>query len=84
MEAHGLDELLVHRDGHQQIYDFMSALGQTRAYLRPMLTDGSGYPDMDTCQTYQCTLCDRTFAKPISLKQHMQDRHGKALKALRW
>lgn len=64
-----------------QILNFVSQHKQTQKFLRPMLTDGYGSPCGDG-NPYQCTSCDRTFAKLSSLMAHRQDKHGQVLRAL--
>lgn len=65
----------------RQILNFVSQHQQTQKFLWPMLTDGYGSAYGDS-NPYQCTSCDRTFAKLSSLMAHRQDRHGQVLRAL--
>ena len=60
----------------------MGGSRQTQQYLTPMITNGSHGHGSRGYQAYQCTHCDRTFARLSALMQHMQDRHQKTLHAL--
>ena len=66
----------------RQILNFVSQHKQTQSFLRPMLTDGYGSNVGENDKPYQCTACDRTFAKLSSLLAHRQDRHGQVLRAI--
>ena len=74
-------ELPRARESWARDLEFREPAQATQKFRRPMLTDGYGSPCGDG-NPYQCTSCDRTFAKLSSLMAHRQDKHGQVLRAL--
>lgn len=69
------------KKAEETIQNFVSQHKHMQKFQRLMITDGYGNPCGDG-NPYQCTSCDRTFAKFSSLMAHRQDKHGQVLRAL--